>query len=246
MLIDAYLTPEFKETDNQFNNSIVIMIDVLRASTTVCSALYHGAKEVIPVETTDKAVKIYSSLSKDVRFLGGERNGVKLNGFDAGNSPLEYTDDKILNKSIILTTTNGTLTFNKAKVANYKIVGGFININAIIVFVNEILSDHTNINKIIFLCAGNNGRLSFEDTLCAGAFINEFSGQLQDKVLTDTALAASDLYKHHFDNLVDFLKSRDHGSHLQKIGFEKDLDISFSMNIYPVVPLVNGNTIKLK
>ena len=131
MNIDAFFTSFFPERDNLFDGALVVMIDVLRASSTICASLYNGAKEVIPVENTDKAVHIYSSLSKEIRFLGGERGGVKLKGFDAGNSPLDYKEELVKGKSVVLTTTNGTVIFQKAKKALYRIIGGFVNLTMV-------------------------------------------------------------------------------------------------------------------
>ncbi len=250
MKIDAFLTPYFPESENMFNDTIVIMIDVLRASTTITAALFNSAKEVIPSESLDKAVKIFNSLSRDVRFLGGERNGIKPDGFDAGNSPFEYTEQAVKGKNVILTTTNGTRTFIKAKSAKYRIIGAFVNLNAILDFIfaeidnNEIEFEK---NKVIILCSGTNGRLSYEDTICAGAFINSIYNRYLHKVvnISDTAEVARYLFNFHSANLKEFLKTREHAKYLQKIGFERDIELSLTYDVYPVVPLVNNSSIKL-
>ncbi|MFP4528219.1 MAG: 2-phosphosulfolactate phosphatase [Candidatus Kapaibacterium sp.] len=247
MKIDAFLTPFFPETENQFNDHIVVMIDVFRASTSVCAAIYRGAKEVIPSETTEKAVKIYSSLSREVRFLGGERNGVKPNGFDAGNSPDEYTAEKVADKTVIISTSNGTQIFGKARQAAVRIVGGFVNITAVLDFMNENYLDdeinNENIN-VTFLCAGTNGRMAYEDTLCAGAYINSLKQSHKEVELTDTADAAKNLYNLHSVDLTNFLMQREHAIFLKSIGFEKDIDTALDFNLFPVVPVISGSSIK--
>jgi 2-phosphosulfolactate phosphatase len=248
MKIDAFLTPFFPETENQFKDSIVVMIDVFRASTSICAALYNGAKEVIPSSTTEKAVKIYSSLSREVRFLGGERNGVKPNGFDAGNSPDEYAEEKVKDKTVIISTTNGTQIFGKARDAAIRIIGGFVNITRALDYLNENYLDDENLNKdikITFLCAGTNGRLAYEDTLCAGAFINSLKQKHGAMELTDTADAAKNLYNLHSVDLTNFLMQREHAVFLRNIGFEKDIDTALDFNLYPVVPVVSGNAIRI-
>ncbi len=250
MQLDAFLTPYFPESENLFKDAIVVMIDVLRAGTTITTALYNSAKEVIPSESLDKAVKIYSSLSKEVRFLGGERNGLKPDGFDAGNSPYEYTEQAVKGKNVIISTTNGTRTFIKGKNAKYRIIGAFVNLNAILDFIFDDLdkneSDFENA-KVIFLCSGTNGRLSYEDTLCAGAFINSIYNRYLHRGanISDTAEVARYLYNFHSSNLKEFLSTREHSKYLKKIGFEKDIDLSLSYDIYPVVPLIYNSSIKL-
>lgn len=242
MKIDAYLTPLFPEKELQFDNSIVLMIDVLRASSTICAALANGAKEVITMESVDKAVQLFSSLSRESRFLGGERNGIKQSGFDAGNSPAEYTEDNIKGKNLILTTTNGTQLFQKCRNAKLKLVAGFINLDAVIEYVKKYsLSENFDIN---ILCAGNDGRFSFEDTLCAGAYIENFINIFNISELSDSVLSAMNLFHLHKDNLSDFIKMRDHSRHLQAIGMAEDIDICLEYNKYPVVPVITGNSIK--
>lgn len=246
MKVDAFLTPYFPETENLYENSVVVVIDVLRASSTVCAALYNGAKEVIPCESLDKAVTVYNNLSRESRFLGGERNGTMPQGFDAGNSPSEYTSELVSNKSVIISTTNGTKTFLKARQAISKIVGSFTNFQKVCDFLFEFSKEHENSDKkIIFLASGTNGRLSYEDTICAGAFIYFINNEFESSTMTDTALVAKNLYKLHKSDLKSFLSNCEHAQHLKKIGFEKDLDICLDFDNYPVLPIFSGSSIKL-
>ncbi len=244
MKIDAYLIPNLTEKELQFENSAVLMIDVLRASSSVCAALTNGAKEVITLETIDKAVQLFSSLSRESRFLGGERNGIKPTGFDAGNSPTEYIEEKVKGKSVIITTTNGSQIFQKCKDAKRKIVAGFINIDPVLDFLSNKCSEE-EISKIYIICAGNDGRLSFEDTLCAGAYIDRLMKIFDTEKISDSALIAKNLYDMHKDNLSDFIKTRDHSKHLEEIGMADDIDICLEHNRYPVVPIISGSSIKI-
>lgn len=249
MKIDAFFTPYFPDVENQFKDHIVVMIDVLRASTTICAALFNGAKEIIPYQELQKAVGTYSNLSRDSRFMGGERKGLKPEGFDAGNSPFEYSPDKVDNKTIIFTTTNGTRTFVKAKEATKKIIGAFVNHNVVLEEINSYIERSSSAEEdinITFFCAGNEGRQSYEDVCCAGAFISELVEKYTSVELTDAADAAKNLYNLHSDDLSNFLKTRSHASYLQKMGFEEDLDLAFKFNVYPVVPVMDGNSIKLE
>jgi 2-phosphosulfolactate phosphatase len=247
MKIDVFLTPFFPEFENQFNDSLVIMIDVLRASTTVCAALYHGAKEIIPCETTEKAVQIYSNLSREYRFLAGEKNGIKQTGFDAGNSPSEYSEYAVKGKTVVMTTTNGTRTFARAKQAKHKIIGAFVNIAATVDFINNLIAKNGENNfKINILCAGNNGRFSFEDAICAGAYIHYLSKSYDNIEMTDSALASKSLYNQHADELSTFLKTCDHARYLQKLGFGEDIEIALTFDLFPVIPILTGNSIQLQ
>lgn len=242
--IDAYLTPFFPEHESLFDDSVVVMIDVLRASTTVAVALMNGAREVIPVESLEKAVKIYSSLSKEVRFLGGERNSLKPSGFDAGNSPFDYTKENVYGKSVILTTTNGTRIFQKAKQASSRIVGSFVNLKAVTEYLTGLIDDSDKNLKIIFMCAGNDGRLSYEDILCAGSYISSLDNNYTDNYISDPAMAAMSLYKQHSKELTTFLKKREHALKLSRLGFEQDIELCLSYDICPVIPLIGSSSIK--
>ena len=247
MKIDAYLTPFFPETESQFEGTIAVMIDVLRSGTSICAALKNGAKEIIPSDSLDKAVSIYNSLSKEVRFLGGERNGQKPSGFNAGNSPSEYQSDAVAGKTVIISTTNGTKIFLKAKQASLRVIGGFANIGAVIGYLEKNYFDTPEAverAKVVFLCAGTNGRLSYEDTICAGAFINILKKKFKPISLTDAADAAKNLYNLHTLDLKDFIKQREHASYLESIGMSADVDICLEYDSYPVVPIISGSSIK--
>lgn len=245
MILDAFLTPFFPDSDGAFEGSVVAMIDVLRASSTICAAVHNGAKKVIPCETREKAVKIYGSLSKETRFLGGERAGVKPDSFDAGNSPLEYDFEAVEGKSVILTTTNGTKIFQKAKSAEKRIISGFVNLSASLNFIKSTVDGaESEIEKIVLMCAGSEGRLSYEDTVCAGALASALVRFYPEARLTDTAFAAYELYDRHKGEYKSFLKNREHPKKLAELGFEADIDLCLTIDAFPVVPVIEGNEIQ--
>jgi 2-phosphosulfolactate phosphatase len=243
MLINAYLTSNFKEDENQFAKSIVVYVDALRASTTIAAAIHNGAKEIIPAEEADQAMKIYASLDRSIRIIGGEKNMMKPDSFDFGNSPLEYTREKIEGKTIIFTTTNGTRIFTKAKSSKHRIIAAYVNFDKVMEYIQHSLSTNSEIDNISFLCAGNNGLFSFEDTLCIGGYISELtkSGRFE---LQDAACAAKDLFDYHKENIFDFLKSRDHCKKMYAAGLAEDIEESFSWNKYPSLPIIEGISIK--
>lgn len=243
MLLDVILQPLFPAND-YFRNSLVIMVDLLRASTTVCSALFHGAKEVIPIGNVEEAVALYGNLSKEVRFIGGERNGVKLSGFNAGNSPLEYTENAVKGKSVIITTTNGTQLFSQCREASGKFVGGFANFTKLTQYVSEKAKSDASIGKIVIACAGEEKMFDYEDAVCAGAYIKRIAELIENTQLTDSAKAASSLFSIQESRLKEFLSETSHGILLKGLGYSEDVEIAGDYDIYPVVPGIFNKSIK--
>ena len=243
-MIDCYLNSNIPEKESLFEGSIVIMIDLLRAGTSICVALSNGAKEVIPVESVERAVQVYANLSKEVRFLSGERNSIKPNSFDSGNSPFEFTSERIKGKTIVMTTSNGTNLFHKCKNAHHKLIGSFVNIDVVVNFAVSLKNNH-NIKDIHLLCAGNDSRFSYEDGICAGAYIDRFNNIYPDEVLSDSALGMMQLYHCNKNDLIAKIKERDHPKKLIALGFENDINFALDENCCPVIPLNFGNSIKI-
>jgi len=243
MKIKTYLTPKMINNLESKSDSIFVYIDVLRASTSVCSALYFGAREVIPVETMEKALDIYKNLSSDIRLLAGERNGEKPMGFNLGNSPVEFNEDIVKDKSIILTTTNGTIAFNLGKKAKFRVIASFTNLSLVVSYIyNVAIKDkiyHCNI-----ICAGNQGHFAYEDSLCAGAIIDKLNTLMNDIELNDASRLSMEIYNLHNNDLLHFVKSTEHAKILIEKGFEKDIDDAFTFDKFPVLPLIEGNNIK--
>jgi 2-phosphosulfolactate phosphatase len=248
MLINTYFSPLLKEEERQFEQSIAVMVDVLRASTTVCAALFNGAKEIIPTENSEQAMRIFNDLDRSIRFIGGEKNLVKHAGFDAGNSPLEYTTDKCLNKTIILTTTNGSKLFTLVKTSKQRFVASFANFSVIFQKLKSLLEENKtkeDIQNINFFCAGNNGQFSYEDTLCIGGLIYKITKELDIPFeLSDSTDAARNLFDYHQDNLFEFLLNSEHSRKLISAGFQSDLDICLAYDTFPIIPIIDGISIK--
>ena len=238
--IDVNFTPV--QTDEiQLKDRNLVVIDVLRASTTIAMALQNGAKEIIPVGNIENAVKISGSLFGDVTLRGGERNGKMIEGFNLGNSPLEYSEAMVKGKSIIFMTTNGSAAIVKGRYAKYLMVAGFVNLNAI---VSEILNLKGN---VLIICAGKEGVFCLEDAVCAGRIINTLlRGGKADIVLDDGASAAAALDVAFGKNILKMLKNTDHGKYLAGIGFSEDLSVCARIDSIPVIPVLLGSVIKLK
>ena len=240
MRIDLYFTPG--QTDElALRDRTVVVIDVLRASTTIIAALSNGAREIIPVATVESAVKISGNLFGDVILLGGERNGRMIDGFNLGNSPAEYTGERVKGKAIIFSTTNGSQALVKARYARELFVCGFVNMGTVADALWQTPRDFT------IVCAGNDGVLSMEDTVCAGMLVSRVAaGGGLDPELSDGALVARTLHRTFGRGILKMIRSSDHGRRLLEIGFGEDLKFCAGVDTLPVLPLLEGTVIKLR
>jgi 2-phosphosulfolactate phosphatase len=243
MKIDVRFDP-FELDELELRGKNIIVIDVLRSSTTIAIALSNGAREIIPVESIENAVKISGSLFGDVTLRGGERNGKMIQGFNLGNSPLEYTEATVKGKSIIFCTTNGSVAMYRSRFAQNLGVGSFVNISRVIEFIKEVGSD------FLLICAGRANafsNFSLEDTVCAGMIVRSLAGGKGSTLeLTDSAMAAQSLHKSYGRSLLKMMKHTEHGRYLTEIGFLEDIKIAASIDTYPVLPVFIGNVIKLR
>jgi 2-phosphosulfolactate phosphatase len=240
MRIDLFFTPH--QTDElALREKTVVVIDVLRASTTIISALSNGAREIIPVATVESAVKISGNLFGDVILLGGERNGKMIDGFNLGNSPAEYTGERVRGKAVIFSSTNGSQALVKARYARELFVCGFVNLGTVAEALWRTPRDFT------IVCAGNDGMLSMEDTVCAGMLVSRVgAGGDTEPELSDGALVARTLHRTFGRGILKMIRASDHGRHLQEIGFGEDLKFCAGVDTLPVLPLLEGNVIKLR
>lgn len=239
MKIEVFFSPS--QIDDLFlRDKNVVVIDVLRASTTVITALNNGAREIIPVSTIESAVKVSGNLFGDVVLRGGERNGKMIEGFNLGNSPFEYTEEAVRGKSIILCTSNGSPAMWKARYAKNLLVAGFINVSAVVKRIKEIHDD------IYILCAGKYTQFCIEDAVCAGMIIKQLMDEDQEFEFNDSGVAAFALYKNASKSLLKMARTSDHGKYLEEIGFTKDLEFCTTVDAFDVVPELVGNVLKVK
>lgn len=240
MRIEVFFASQ--QTDEMYlREKTVVVIDVLRASTTIAAALHNGAREIIPVTTVEAAMKIVGNLFGDVTLLGGERGGRKIEGFHLGNSPREYTEEKVKGKAIVFSTTNGSRAIVKARYARELIVCGFVNMSLVQQFLSKPARD------VVILCSGRGGNFSLEDAVCAGMLIHKLKADYDTKeILCDDAGAASlALYKHYGKALEKMLARCEHGEYLADIGFADDLHVCADVDSIPVIPQLRSNVIKL-
>jgi 2-phosphosulfolactate phosphatase len=222
-----------------FTGKTTVVIDVLRASTTLITALANGAKEIVPVATVEFAVKVSGGMFGGHTLLGGERNTKKLEGFALGNSPSDYISNAVEGKTIVYYTTNGSKAIVKAKFSENLFICSFINISVVAKYLVELS------NNIEILCAGNNNLYSLEDSVCAGRLVKEIISQSTECELSDSSKSAMALNKEFGGNILKMLKESEHGGLLSESGFVDDLNICSKLNETNVNPIFSGNVLKL-
>jgi 2-phosphosulfolactate phosphatase len=210
------------------NDSIVVIIDVFRATSTITTALYNGAENVIPVAGVEECIAIGKKLNA---ITAGERDGKIIPGLQHGNSPAEYPRSFIEGKVLVLTTTNGTKLLHMAldKSASEVITGSFPNLSAV--------CDHlTSGNKNVILgCSAWKDRFNLEDTLFAGAVINKIKEHFT--IHCDSSLMAEDMYRLHCRDLYSFIRRTTHWHRLAAFGLEKDLEYCVTPDVANVLPV---------
>jgi 2-phosphosulfolactate phosphatase len=219
------------------SNSIVVIIDILRATSTIATALYNGAKQIIPVDSVAECIKLGKQM--DV-ITAGERDGQIADGLQYGNTPFQYSSTFIKGKTLVLTTTNGTKLLHMALAANAKsiITGSFCNISSV---ANYLSSQNKN---VILACAAWKNRINIEDTLFAGAVINRIKSNFE--INCDASKIAETLYLQGKDDLFGFMKQTN-ASHFQRLmgyGLEEDIRYCFTNDIADILSIyTNGRLV---
>jgi 2-phosphosulfolactate phosphatase len=212
------------------SDSIVVIIDILRATTTITAALYNGAKSVIPVDSVSRCIEIGKKING---VTAGERDGKIAEGLSYGNSPFEYPAGFIKGKTLVLTTTNGTRLLQMAldKNARQIIIGSFTNLSAVC---NHLIEMKQN---VILGCAAWKDKVNAEDTLFAGAIVSRVKDYFDIKC--DSSHIAATMYKNAENNLFDFLKKNNasHYHRLMGFGLEKDIRYCLSIDSANILPV---------
>ena len=233
MQIQVHFLPTLAERDD-FSDDVVVVIDVLRATTTMVHALAAGAKQIHTCRTVEQARELKKQLSGKA-LLGGERGGSKIPGFDLGNSPLEYTPAVVSGRSIVFTTTNGTVALEHAATAKQVVIGAFVNLTAVCNLVQDVPRLH-------LLCAGTNGEITREDVLFAGAVCEEMSNSSAVDSLNDQGVLARNAWQNAIVNLgscslFDSLRESSGARNLIEIGHERDIEIAATVDQFDFVPV---------
>jgi 2-phosphosulfolactate phosphatase len=238
MKLDVLFSP-VQADELFFTGKTTVVIDVLRASSTIITALSNGAKEIVPVGTVEFAVKVSGGIFGGQTLLGGERNTKKIEGFALGNSPSEYTTEIVSGKSIVFYSTNGSRAIVKAKYSTNLFICSFNNLSVVAKHLKKLNED------VIILCSGNNNFFSLEDSVCAGMLINELAAGNKKTELTDSSTSAMTLFKAFGKNIFKMLTETDHGRLLINNGFEEDLKACAELDSTDVIPFYAGNVLKV-
>lgn len=220
--VDVCLSPELLHL-YALESTVVVVADILRATSCMVTALASGVQAIIPIREVEDCKKM-----KNLGYLiAAERDGKKIEGFDLGNSPFSYMDTRLKGKTIALTTTNGTQAIKLSENAAEILVGAFLNLKSIVEYLQA------RKMNVLVVCAGWKGKVNMEDTLFAGALVE----QLNDNFLiaNDSALMAKVLYQDSKNNLLEVLMQCSHVQRLKNLGIEKDIEFCLQHNIYQVV-----------
>lgn len=236
MRVHVALTPaELHGADLQ--SETVVVIDVFRAATTMVTALAHGCRMVIPALTPEEARTRAREFPRKAILLGGERGGEPIDGFDLGNSPLEYDADRVAGRVVILTTSNGTQALLRASGAAATAVGALVNAKAIAQWAQDQARD------LVLACAGEAGKASLEDTVCAGAIIEEVSLGGGALGLSDTAAIARGVARDYRHRLDDLRVESGWARQLMGRGRETDLAACLARDAWPLVPIFRNGVV---
>jgi len=241
-VIRVYALPKYV-AEEELADDAAVVIDVLRASTTMVTALASGAREIIPCQEVDEARQIAAKLPAEECLLGGERDGLPIEGFHLGNSPGEYSAQKVAGKTIVFTTSNGTRALWRARKARRVLVAAFVNASAVI---TELAGE----DRIHLICAGADGRITHDDVLLAGMLVGRLQALQPGSVeLNAQAVTAYENWTYTFplpysqgaepmppELLARQLRKGSAGQRLMDLGREDDILAAAQINRFGVVP----------
>ena len=217
---------------------IVVVIDVLRATSAMVTAFENGAKAIIPVATVDEA-RAY--LGKEGFIAAAERNGEVVEGFPIGNSPYDFMGDHVKGKTVVITTTNGTKAIAMSKDKPQLVVGSMLNLDAICEWLIE------QEKNVLLFCSGWQDKFNLEDTTCAGAIISQLldSGKFGSE--EDTSIASKFLFMAARANFTSMLKSAPRRKRLEQLGLLKDAKYCLTLNQSRIIPILkNGELVNME
>jgi 2-phosphosulfolactate phosphatase len=209
---------------------VAVIIDIFRATTSICYGIENGATAIIPVSQVEECIAYQEKHPH--YLLAAERNGEVVSGFDFGNSPFSYTKEKVARKTIVLTTTNGTHALHLSRKAKKVIIGSFLNLTAVCNWLN------TQPENILLVCAGWKNNFNLEDTLFAGAVVDQL--QKNNFSPDDAAIAANDLYRLAQNDLDGYLKKTSHSERLKQLGIEADIAFCLQVDLATAIPVLDG------
>jgi 2-phosphosulfolactate phosphatase len=209
---------------------ITVIVDIFRATSSICYGIENGADAIIPVAEVDECI---AYRDKETQFLlAAERNGEVVAGFDFGNSPFSYTKEKVGGKTVVLTTTNGTNALHLSRSAKKIVIGSFLNLTSLC---NWLKTQNEN---VLLVCAGWKNNFNLEDTLFSGAVVDQLKSG--DFKTDDAAIASNDLYQLAKNDLNAYLEKTSHSERLKKLGIEADIAFCLNVDITTAIPILHG------
>jgi 2-phosphosulfolactate phosphatase len=233
MKVDVVFSPNGL-SPGEVQGRTVFVIDILRATTSMCAALAHGSKAIIPVASTEEALRLAQTIGSDDVLLAGEKNCLRIPGFQLGNSPLEMTESAVKGKTLIVTTSNGTQALLACQGASAVYPAAAVNLTAAADKAKEALETDQH---ILIVCAGRDSAFSLDDAYCAGRLIAAvFGNRKPRRALNDAGLACLDLVRRYGDRWERPLAYSHAGRELIRLGFRSDLREAARLDAYPVLP----------
>ena len=226
------------EVDPACVGGVAVVIDVIRATTTILEALAAGASAVYPAASVGKARRLASELGPEDTVLGGERRGLRIGGFDLGNSPREYTRESVGGRNVVLTTTNGTRALVAARKMDRVLVAALTNLSA----VSRAACDA---GRVVLVCAGKEDRFALDDVLCAGMIIERLVGTSGGEPVLDDASRAAVRLAGCYEVTPALLRGVAAGRALVDVGLGADLDVCAEIDRHDVVPEMTGRSVLL-
>jgi len=241
MRLDVFMTPA-EALPGEVAGRTVVVIDVLRASSSIVEAMASGARTIFPVASIEEAIRLANTLGRDQVLLCGERRSLAIEGFDLGNSPPEFTPERVRGKTLVMTTTNGTSSLVMAAGAGRVVVGALLNLAAV---VGDLVRTGA---EPVFLCSGREGRFGLDDAATAGHMVAALLERLPDVEwqMNDGARAALALSRAWSDGSGALFAQSAAGQQLTALGLEADVAFCARTDLRDVVPVFHERSITLE
>jgi 2-phosphosulfolactate phosphatase len=231
--IDVCLSPDLMHLYDVHDRTVVV-VDILRATSCMVTAFAHGVESITPFSHLEDCKR----MKAQGYITSGERNGEKVEGFDKGNSPFEYMGDAVKGRRIAFTTTNGTQAIEKSRYAKELIIGAFLNLSTV---THHLLRSQ---NNVLIVCAGWKGKVNLEDTLFAGAVMENLKNDIEPDC--DAPLAAQHLYSIAKNDPVKFLSNSTHVKRLNRLNIYQDIEFCLIPDTYSVLPVLIDGVLKVR
>ncbi len=230
--LETCFSPALYETERH-KGSIVVIIDILRATSAICSAFANGVRTIIPVETVAEA-RDYKNKGY---LVAAERDGIVLDFADFGNSPFNFTRDKIEGKTVVYSTTNGTGIIKLAVSADFVVIGSFLNISALSAWILKKEQD------VVLFCAGWKNRFNLEDSVCAGAYAEKLLDSGKFDTICDSTKAALDLWGLASSDLNHYIDKAAHRSRLKANGLDDCIEFCLTPDYTDKIPVIKNGVL---